>query len=369
MGQQIIYGEDSTEKIANLLNQVSCRKFLLVCDNSYPFLNIKDEIDSLPFEHVMFSGFTSNPLYEDVCEGVNLFKEERCDCILAIGGGSSIDVGKCIKLFCGMNPKENYLEQGYLDTKIPLIALPTTAGTGSESTRYAVIYYKGKKQSITHDSILPNFAVLDCNVLKTLPECQKKCTMLDALCQGIESWWSVNSTEESREYSHQTVVSIMDNWRAYLCGHDDAAQEIMLAANYSGKAINIAQTTAPHAMSYKLTSLYGLPHGHAVAICLPEVWEYMLGHMENCIDGRGTEYLSSVFADIAHALGCESPADAVVKFRNLLSELGMDYPVSRNRGQDLDILTRSVNAVRLKNNPVSLGSSTLRTLYEKVVRQ
>ena len=81
---------------------------------------------------------------------------------------------------------------------IPFLAMPTTAGTGSEATRYAVIYYDGKKQSVTHDSVVPDVAILEPKVLKTLPLYQKKCTMMDALCQGIESWWSMNSTDESK---------------------------------------------------------------------------------------------------------------------------------------------------------------------------
>ena len=276
MEQRILSGIGCLEAA---LKELGTRKYLLVRDSSYPYLSIRNYIDALPAPHVVFDGFSSNPLYEDVCKGVALFNREGCDTIVAVGGGSAIDVGKCIKLFSKMEPEQNFLFQGYKDTGVPLIAVPTTAGTGSESTRYAVIYYQGKKQSITHDSIRPPIAILDSSVLKTLPLYQKKCTMLDALCQGIESWWSVNSTQESKGYSRLAVETILENMDAYIRDNDEkAAEKILLAANFAGRAINITQTTAPHAMSYKLTSLYGLPHGHAVAMCLPEVWEYMLGH-------------------------------------------------------------------------------------------
>ena len=222
------------------------------------------------------SFFTPNPLYEDVCKGIKLFNAKGCDTIIAVGGGSSIDVAKCIKLYCKMSDDRLYLEQEYKDTGVKLIAIPTTAGTGSESTRYAVIYYDGKKQSVTHESIIPDVAILEPKVLKTLPLYQKKCTMMDALCQGIESWWSVNSTDESKEYSKIAVESIMKWWKEYIFENtDESAQHIMNAANYAGRAICITQTTAPHAFSYKITSLYGLPHGHAVAVCLPEIWTFI----------------------------------------------------------------------------------------------
>ena len=359
--QKIICGSDSIKQVSSILQNFGCSKFLLVCDSSYPFLNIKEQIDSLPFERVVFNGFTSNPLYEDVCRGVELFNREGCDTIVAVGGGSAIDVAKCVKLYSKMDSSKNYITQEYTDTGIPLIAIPTTAGTGSESTRYAVIYFEGKKQSVTHESIIPNYAVLDSSVLKTLPIYQKKCTMLDALCQGIESWWSVNSTDESKGYAKQAVRMILENMDTYLAGSDKAAEQIMLAANYAGRAINITQTTAPHAMSYKLTSMYKLPHGHAVAVCLPEVWGYMLTHMDNCVDERGEGYLKATLDEIAELI---TPAT----FRNILQKLEMKYPSSKDKTNDLIILTNSVNPVRLKNNPVPLDESVIRSLYERSLK-
>ena len=343
-------------------------KVLLVCDSSFPFLNIKDEIEGMPVPYVKFDDFTPNPLYEDVCKGVDLFNITKCDTILAVGGGSSMDVAKCIKLYCKMDKNNLYLEQEYKDTGVKLIAIPTTAGTGSESTRYAVIYYEGKKQSVTHDSIIPDYAILEPSVLKTLPLYQKKCTMMDALCQGIESWWSVNSTEESYEYSRKTIELIMSNWRKYIFENDDkAAAQIMLAANYGGRAINITATTAAHAMSYKITSLYNLPHGHAVAVCLPKIWKYMLSHMDKCLDVRGSEYLNSVFSLIAQSMGSSSPDDAILLFEKMMQDMELANPVANNREQELDTLSTSVNPVRLKNNPVELDEMTIRSLYETIV--
>ena len=85
----------------------------------------------------------------------------------------------------------------------------------------------------------------------------------------------------------------------------------MVAASCDGRAINITQTTTAHAFSYKITSLYNLSHGHAVAVCLPEIWDYMIGHMEKCIDNRGKEYLMRIFDSISKAMGCENPKEAI----------------------------------------------------------
>ena len=346
------------------------KKVLLVCDSSFPFLNIREDIETLDVPHVLFDEFTPNPLYEDVCKGVDIFQITKCDTILAVGGGSSMDVAKCIKLYCKMPKDRLYLEQPYEDTGVRLIAIPTTAGTGSESTRYAVIYYDGKKQSVTHDSIIPDIAVLEPNVLKTLPLYQKKCTMMDALCQGIESWWSVNSTDESKHYSKIAVETIIKNWNDYIFRNtDEAAKQIMLAANYAGRAICITQTTAPHAFSYKITSLYGLPHGHAVAVGLPVIWEYMTENMDRCIESRGRDYLSQIFMDISKSMGCVSTSDAICLFRAIMEEMDMQTPIAKHRDAEIEKLAISVNPIRLKNNPVYLNEGAIRHLYELIVEK
>ena len=359
-----------------ILKEVGCEKLFLVVDSSYPFLNIRDAIEALPVkERVMFSDFTPNPLYEQVCNGIELLKKSNCDAILAVGGGSAIDVAKCIKLAvlaeegnAAIIPPLVSTRVECDGTKLPFIAIPTTAGTGSESTHNAVMYYEGAKQTVTNDGVLPDYAVLEPSVLKTLPLYQKKCTMMDALCQGIESWWSVNSTEESYEYSRKAIELIMANWRKYIFDNDDeAAKQIMLAANYGGRAINITQTTAAHAFSYKITSLYKLPHGHAVAVCLPEIWEYMIGHMDKCIDSRGQEYLGSIFNKIAHSMGSENPKNAIVLFREMLVDMEMKNPEARNKEDEIEVLSHSVNSVRLKNNPVQLDEFIIKTLYERIV--
>lgn len=368
MGQKIIEGLGCSEKIAGILEDLGSRRFLLVCESSYQYLANRVVIEAISIPHVKFSDFTPNPLYEQVYAGVEMFNSNACDAIVAVGGGSTIDVAKCIKLYCKMDATKLYLEQPMADTGIPLIAVPTTAGTGSESTRHAVIYYEGKKQSISHESIVPNYAILDATVLKTLPLYQKKCTMLDALSQAIESWWSVNSNEESIGYSRKAIDLIMSNWQEYIENNTGtSAEQIMLAANYAGRAINITATTAAHAMSYKLTSMYHLPHGHAVAVCLPHVWRYMNQHLDKYIDARGARHLAETLEYISREMGCGSSAESVETFEQLLRSLDIKNP-QRQSDTDIDTLTASVNPIRLKNNPVGLDTETLRSMYEAIVR-
>ena len=189
------------------------KKLFLVCDSSLQFLEkFNNKLNEIRTPMIRFSDFRPNPLYESVLEGVKLFRETGCDSIMAVGGGSTIDVAKCIKLYAsnpGTGKQGEWLKVEAIPNDIPFLAMPTTAGTGSEATRYAVIYYDGKKQSITSESIIPESVLLDASVLETLPLYQKKATMCDALCHAIESFWSVNSTEESREYSRQAVRGVL----------------------------------------------------------------------------------------------------------------------------------------------------------------
>ena len=322
------------------------RKVMLVCGGSMDKLSIGSAVTRLAA--VRFSGFSPNPLYEDVAAGVKLFLDAGCDAILAVGGGSAMDVAKCIKLFAAMDQSKLYLGQPYVENDILLAAIPTTAGTGSESTRHAVIYYGGEKQSISHPSVVPGFVCLIPEVLEGLPVYQKKCTMLDALGQAIESWWSVSATAESIEYSRKAISLIKEFWKPYI-EEGRYAEEILLASNYAGRAINITATTAAHAMSYKLTSLYGIPHGHAVGLCLPEVWAEMAD------EGK----LQDIFRDF--------PVD-LPWLCGLLNQLGMEKPVSSNRDADLEILADSVNPLRLKNNPVAFSRDTLKAMYERILK-
>lgn len=358
MKQQIISTTKVKEQLGDILKKENSKKVLLVCDSAFPFLKTKEEYLDMEIPYVMFDQFTPNPLYEDVVKGVQVFRSEQCDTIVAVGGGSSLDVAKCIKLYSTMEDSRNYLEQECKENHVTLIAIPTTSGTGSESTRYAVIYYEGKKQSVTHESIIPQYAILDYRNLETLPLYQKKCTMMDALCQSIESWWSVNAVEESRVYSRKALSMIMEYMDSYLNNEVEGNIHMLLAANYAGQAINITQTTAAHAMSYKLTSLYRIPHGRAAFICLPYIWRLMNVY----------HTLPNVFQEIAECLGCATAEDAVIYLFELNKKVfGEDNVVMDKK--DLDLLTDSVNPTRLKNNPLELSRDMIYGLYEEIVEE
>lgn len=365
--QTITISDNFGFDLAQKLSELGANTYLLVCGKSFYRLGRNKILDEIPASYTPFTGFSANPTYDEAKEGIECLNNGSFDAIVACGGGSAIDVAKCIKGFSGLDASKNYLTQRIQPGGMPLIAIPTTAGTGSESTSFAVVYYKGEKQSVDHASLLPEHAILAPELLESLPAYQKSCTLLDALCQAIESWWSVNSSDQSIAYSKEAIAKISQFHNEYLSGVClDAASQIMLASNYAGRAINLTRTTAPHAMSYKLTSLYGIPHGHAVALCLPEVWNYMIANMQSCIDQRGQSHLQEVMNDIAFTLNAASPSEAIANFRKLLSTYGLEKPQMQN-AVELQELVDSVNISRLSNNPVAIDKAGLKSIYQNVL--
>ena len=360
--QKIIQTDNTIREIEKILNDLNIIKYFLVCGNSikkndlYSFFVNDSRLTGI------FSEYTPNPKFEDICKGVVRYKVSGCNCIISVGGGSSIDVAKCIKIFSRMGNPDYYLKKSNIVSDDILIAIPTTAGSGSESTRFAAIYVDNEKKSIQNNYALPEFVILNSNYLTMLPRKHKVCSMLDALCQSIEAWWSVNSTEESIRYSKEAISLIIDNMNSYLLdGNKESSDRILLAANLSGRAINIAKTTAAHAMSYKLTTLYNIPHGCAVAILLPKIWEYMINNLDKCTDIRGVEYIKKVFSDISICLGANSPKVAIVKIENIIQKNEIKQPIVEK--SELLQLVKSVNIERLKNNPVLIPEDEILNIY------
>lgn len=360
--QKIVDNYTDLNKVIKLNN----KNILVICGKSLLNSFICEYLKKCSSNIHIFSNFNPNPKYEEVLEGIKILKKYNCEIIIAIGGGSAIDVAKTIKAFSTLDSSKNYLEQKIISNNITLVAIPTTAGTGSESTHFAVIYYEGKKCSVSDNNLLPDYVLLEPKFLETLPLYQKKSTMLDALCQGIESYWSINSNDESKKYAEQAIKLILENYKKYLNGDKSVYDKILKAANYSGRAINISKTTAPHAMSYKITSLYNISHGHAVAVCLPYVWEYMINNIDNTIDSRGKEYLENVFCDLDNMFNTNSHIETIEKLKNIYSEINIEY-LNIIKADDLNQLVSSVNIERLNNNPVSLSKDVLEQIYVKLL--
>lgn len=332
--------------------------FIVHGKKSYSLCGAKDIFDRIfkalncnVLEHFDFS---ENPKWEEINIGVNKYKEFEPDIILAVGGGSVIDTAKLIRFFSTSkgNPS-NYIETE--KSKIPFYVFPTTSGTGSEATHFAVCYLDGKKYSVASKNILPTKTFIDYRFTLSNSQYLTACTGLDALSQGIESYWSVNSTKESRRYSIKAINNIYSYLLDCINSPTEKSRKALSRGSfYAGKAINISFTTAPHAYSYGITSKFGLPHGHAVAISLPYFFEYNYNvTQENCNDIRGVKFVQKRMNYLKKILHLKK------YFKKELTEY-INSVLKKDNIQtwfdnNWESVSNTVNKQRLNNNPVKVN--------------
>jgi len=275
---------------------------------------IKNGLKRAGIEAYSFDKVEQNPSIETVEAGTLLARKTSINFIVAFGGGSVIDASKAIALSYSTGEKiQTFI--GNLDIKdntIPIVALPTTAGTGSEVTKYAVLTdtKNKKKVVIAGPALFPKIAILDPETLNTLPPNYVASTGLDALSHSLEAYLSKNSTVISDMMSRESLKIIMNNLPRAFAGDFEAKSWMMYASMLAGLAINVTGTTLIHAFGYYLTVHYGIPHGLANAMFLISSVEYEL------------PYVVSRIASVSEELG-HRDADEFTKSRLLLRDLSM----------------------------------------------
>ena len=318
-----------------------------------------------------FSDFEPNPTV-DAIDLANQRLDDAFDTVVAFGGGTAIDIAKMIALTAGRSTScHNLLDDpSSIGPDRPcLIAIPTTAGTGSEATHFAVVYADGVKHSIAHPLVKPDVALVDAHLTHELPPTTTAHSGLDALCQAIESLWSVQATKQSCDFATRSLRLSASHLPSAVRHPTPADRAAMAeAANLAGKAIDLSFTTGAHALSYTLTSSFGVPHGLAVALTIPAWLRYNGATVEsNCIDPRGLPHLRRQLDVVCEIFGVRSSDEAADWVTDLLDRLGCpgrlsDVGVARS---DLPEIAGSVNVQRLSNNPHRVTDSVLQTLLEE----
>ena len=258
-------------------------KALIVTGHSSSKKNgsLNDVTETLTAEgvlYVIFDEIEENPSVETVMKAAALGIEEHVDFVIGIGGGSPMDASKAIALMIA-NPDENesLLYESRKASALPVVAVPTTAGTGSEVTPYAILtlHTQQTKQGIKH-KIFPVLALVDSTYLEAIPRDVLVCTSIDTLAHLIESHLNTNTNVYNRmmtEYALRIWGHTKDVLLTAESPSETDCQSLMLASTLAGMAITHTGTSLPHGMSYSLTYSYQLPHGNAVGIFLPSFLE------------------------------------------------------------------------------------------------
>jgi alcohol dehydrogenase len=377
--QQEHIGIGSIQKLSKILIEEGPKNiFLATGKTSYESSGAKKKIEELigKYSYIHFFDFAINPSIEDVKKGIELYKKENCDITIAVGGGSVIDIAKSINSLASQEyePKTYITQKNTIKNKgHKLIAIPTTAGTGSEATHFAVIYIDKTKYSLSHkEFILPDYVILDPSLTLKLPARITAVTGIDALAQAVEAYWSVNSTDESKDYAKKAIPLILSNLSTAVKNPTEASRIAMMkAANFAGKAINIAKTTACHAISYPITSYFGVPHGHAVGLTLSEMVVYNNNITnEDCIDNRGVEYVKNTMKELTRLFGSDDETDIQVVINKLLQNIGLETNMSQvgiTSPADFDlIINHGFNPERVKNNPRKLTKLELSRMLTRL---
>jgi len=363
MAQEIFFGYGVFEELPRVLRKYGAMKVLLVTGRgSYEISGAKAYVEALlgEFDLNRFCDFTVNPKLEDVRKGVKVLREGASDLVVAIGGGTVMDIAKLIRVLAAQEGDP----EAYIRKKFPmknvrqqrLIVVPTTAGSGSEVTTFGVVYIDGTKYSLDHPFLLPDCAIVDPYLTWSMPVWLTASTGLDVLSQAIESYWCVRSTTESREYAAAALRLVLENLEA---ARERPSREsrgnMSLAAMLAGKAINISRTTAAHTVSYPITALFGVPHGQACGLTLPR---FILYNSEvtaaDILDQRGVEFARERLGEILQVLHVRTPEAGCERITGLMRNIGLETRLSElgiSRKQIDVIVARDCNPERVNNNP------------------
>ncbi len=353
---KIFFGAGKIEGLGLILEELGLRRCVAVCD---PFLREKLEAlrEKLPAIVSVFSDVQPNPQLAGAAAVAALIREREADGVIGIGGGSTLDTAKFAAAIAYDGGEALDYFQGnrvFPTAHVPVITVPTTAGTGSEVTQVSVMSHGTEKKTINHPAFMPKAALVDPLLTRSVPPRTTMNTGLDALAHALEGYWSRNHQPISDLMAVQAVRLVMENLEAaWRDGSDPEARTNMsLAALLGGLAFALPKTAGSHACSYPLSEDYGLPHGEACAFTLDSFVRINADERLETLCRRaglaGTEELAERIAALKKLGG----------LRTRLSELG---------AVDLDKLAHD-SAVHplMKNNPVPMDEAALRRMFEKL---
>ncbi|MBG9713922.1 iron-containing alcohol dehydrogenase [Bacillus sp. CCB-MMP212] len=284
MPKSVLYGRNSLEKLGEQSKKLGKRAFIVTDTIMEKLGYVEKCIQQLNKKSITVSTYNkvdAEPTNIHVLEALSLCKEEKCDFIIGIGGGSCIDAAKAVAvLYTNGGEVEDYVQKDIEieNNPLPLIAIPTTSGTGSEVTSVAVITNKKTdvKMMMKHPSFIPKVAIIDPVLTSSLPPQITAATGIDALCHAIEAYISKVSQPLTDVLALSAIESIMKHLRiAYEDGRNMEAREAMMIASLqAGIAFSNASVTLVHGMSRPVGALFHVPHGISNAILLPTVLEF-----------------------------------------------------------------------------------------------
>lgn len=358
-GPTLIQKQEGILEIGPLIKKQSIHKVCIVTDDFLSqtpvFKLCCDDLDSKGISYVIYAGTKPNPTIELVQEAYGIYKEEDCHGLIAYGGGSAMDLAKAVGAKVARPNKTIRQLRGTLKIrrKIPyLICVPSTVGTGSEATLAAVISdaESQEKFAIMDPALMPDVAILDINVVASLPKKLIAETGMDALTHAVEAYIGKANTKKTKALALSAIAIIFDHLQAAYEGDKHALSQMQLAAYQAGLAFTRAYVGNVHALSHQLSAIYHLPHGYANAVILPYVLSYYgksilkpmsqiyehLEHLPLRTQKEKTVHMISKIIDLKAALEIDKNFQGLIKHKDTdriikqaLSEANPLYPVPK----------------------------------------
>lgn len=375
--REVRYGPGAIGQVPQLVRGYGASRVLLVCGaRSFEASGAARMLPGL--ERVArvrrWSGFAPNTDAADLLTGLGILAEFQPDLVLGVGGGSAMDMAKLLCAFPGGTDPDRLpaaIRAGDPVTgrQPRLVLAPTTSGSGSEATHFAVVYLGEEKFSVAGDALRPDVAVLDPALSMSGSRYQRATSGIDAVAQAIESLWAVGATATSRRWARHALRLLLPAIEGYVNQPDDrTARAMAIGSHLAGRAIDISKTTAAHALSYAITRRYGVSHGHAVALTLGAFIELHAGaapdRLRPGVDPSGHRLAMS---EVLARFGATGGADARKLFSELLDRVGLVSRLTEVGCTSADArraLVRAVNVERLGNNPVRLDGEQLDAIVD-----
>ena len=351
-------GEDSSLELCQAISQLGYKKLLIVTDEVLVKIGLLDKIKArlseLNVAYVIYDGVLPDPTYDQVHTGVDILRNNHCDAILAVGGGSPIDASKAIAAKA-TNDKSLEKMAGLFKLRkapMPLFAIPTTAGTGSEVTIVSVVSdpITHQKTPIIDPKLVPVMAALDGGMMLGLPASVTAATGMDALTHAIESFISVNATPDTDAYGLAATRLIMENLEtAVKDGKNlEARQNMAMASYYAGLAFTKASVGYVHAIAHNFGAYYSTPHGLANSIVLPHILDY------------SKESIINRLAQLAEVSGLRKGNETntqladkfIAEIRSMLKEFDIPEQLDSLKTDDIPKIAKSALEEAHNNYPV-----------------
>lgn len=370
---KLITGPMALQYLPETFKQFNSNKALIVTDQGIVKSGtLKKVIDLLSIKYSIFDEINPEPELEQVKEGIDIYRDQRCDVVLAVGGGSVLDIAKCIAALADQSGEiQEFLGVNKLQSRnIPLIVIPTTAGTGSEVTNVAILSDTANqmKQGIVSDYLLPDVAIVSPYMSVSCPPSVTAASGVDALVHALEAYISVNHTEITDALAIQAIELIVEYLpKAYALPHNLLAREKMATASLmAGLAFGNAGVGAVHALAYPLGGKYKMPHGVSNALMLPHVIKWnALGCAE-----RLSKIASILKLNITsnHFTNANLLVDFLHQF---CAQLHIPSQLRSFGIQENDIPGLAIEAIKverlLKNNPRMLNEMDIQAIYKQAL--